>query len=113
VNNELLVGGVFCDLVEVFVLIMVSYYLNWIFLESLERFMHFFSLIWMTGILELLYVVTVITVKSFKVAQSWISSFTRLCFGALLFLLYINDLQYRQKMLFIICVTSRQCTLIW
>jgi hypothetical protein len=28
VNNELLVGGVFCDLVEVFVLIMVSYYLN-------------------------------------------------------------------------------------
>jgi len=27
-NNELLVGGVFCDLEEVFMLIMVSVYLN-------------------------------------------------------------------------------------
>jgi hypothetical protein len=27
-NNELIVGGVFCDLEEVFVLIMVSVYLN-------------------------------------------------------------------------------------
>jgi len=27
-NNELVVGGIFCNLKEVFVLIMVSYYLN-------------------------------------------------------------------------------------
>jgi hypothetical protein len=65
-NNELLVGGVFCDLEEVFVLIMVSFYLNWIFLESVERIMHFINFIWMTGILELQYIVTVITVIKFR-----------------------------------------------
>jgi hypothetical protein len=48
------------------VLIMVSYYLNWIFMESMARILHFINLIWITGILEQQYIMTVITAIKFQ-----------------------------------------------
>jgi hypothetical protein len=59
-NNKLLVGGIFCALEKAFVLIMVSCYLNWNFMESLVRILHFINLIWITAIVEQQYIMTVI-----------------------------------------------------
>jgi len=45
---------------------MLPYYLNLILLASVARIMHFISLIWIKGIFEQQYTMTVITVIKFQ-----------------------------------------------
>jgi len=86
-NNKLLVGGIFCDLKEYLILlVMVSCYLNWNFLESVARILYFINYIWITGILEQQCIMTVI---KFQAGQTLDMESHKALFWDLYFFFYI------------------------
>ena len=69
-NNELLVGGVFCVLEEMFDCVEHGILLSELNFSGIRGKDHaLINLIWMTGILELQYIVTVITVIKFQASR--------------------------------------------
>jgi hypothetical protein len=66
-SNTLLVQGIFCDLDKAFVLIMISYYLKWNFMELVPRILYYINLILITDIIEQQYIMTARTVIKFQI----------------------------------------------
>jgi len=77
---------------------LVSYYLNCIFMESVARIVHFISLIWITGILEQQCIMTVIVVIKFQAGSKLDMESHKTLFWDLHFSLYINDLPMIMKL---------------